>query len=405
MSDSIRRTKKRTDVSLDQVRAFRVAAHHLNRRLSAGSVLEAAGGCALQDSPPGSALLALHARVDGVGPDALDDGVEDRSLFCTWAMRGSPFFFPTADLGVFTAGVLPPGEEARRRFILGVEPALERLGMSLEETTDRTRSVIGDVLKNRRLAINELGAELAQAIAGDLPTGTRRVWESEGPYAKGQSLGEGVTHFCLRILTLERVVCFAHRDGKKLPFVLVEEWLRDEPRDVNTGAARAELARRYLRCYGPSSRADFAAWLGIVSGDAAPWWQAIEDEVTAVQVAGRERWLLADDLEALRSPPDASGVRMLPPRDPLLQLRDREALVPDKELHRRIWKTVGEPGTVLVEGRLAGTWRPRKSGRALSLTVEAFDTLTSRQRKTIAAESEAMATLRGCTSVKVEFAS
>lgn len=39
------------------------------------------------------------------------------SLFHTWAMRGAPFFFPTADLAVFTTGVLPSGEFARRRFI------------------------------------------------------------------------------------------------------------------------------------------------------------------------------------------------------------------------------------------------------------------------------------------------
>ncbi len=405
VSDSTPRTKKRRDVGIDQVMAFRVAAHHLDRRLSAGSMLEAVGSCALQDSPPGSALLALHARVNDVGPDVIDDGVEDRSLFHTWAMRGAPFFLPTADLAVFTAGVLPPGEEARRRFVLGIDPALDRLGMSLEEATDRTRSVVRDVLRNRRLAINELGTELAQAIAVDLPTTTRRIWEAEGPYAKGQPLGEGVTHFCLRILTLERVVCFAHRDGRKLPFVLVDEWLGDEPPGVDAGAARAELARRYLRCYGPSSRADLAAWMGIARGDATPWWQVIEDEITTVHVDGRERWLLTEDLEALRSPPDASGARILPPRDPLLQLRDRESLVPDKKLHRRIWKTVGEPGTVLVDGRLAATWRPRKSGPKLSLTVEAFDTLTSRQRKEIEAESEAVATLRGCSSVEVEFAS
>ncbi len=149
--------------------------------------------------------------------------------------------------------------------------------MSLEEATDRTRSVLSDVLKCRQLAINELGAELAQAVAGNLPSAPRRAWDSEGPYAKAQSLGEGVTHFCLRILTLERVVCFANREGKKLSFVLLKEWLGGKPSHVNAEVARAELARRYLRCYGPSSRADLAAWMGIASGDATSWWQEIED--------------------------------------------------------------------------------------------------------------------------------
>lgn len=94
---------------------------------------------------------------------------------------------------------------------------------------------------------------------------------------------------------------------------------------------------------------------------------------------------------------------MLPPRDPLLQLRDRESLVPDKKLHTRIWKTLGEPGGVLVDGRLAAIWRSRKRGSTLSITVEPFDTPTARQRKEVEVEAEAMATLRGCSLAQVAF--
>lgn len=255
----------RTEVDIDQVVAFRIGSHHLDRRLKSGSLLEAAGSCGLQDSPPGSAVMALHARVADVDPDAIVDAMENRTLFHTWSMRGSPFFFPTADLAVFTTGVLPPGESARRQFIFGVEQALDKLGMSLEEATEHVRSKIEQVLRGRQLAINGLGAELAQAIVGDLPSKTQRIWETQGPYAKDQSLGEGVAHFCLRILTLEQTVCFAHRDGKKLPFVMVDEWLGEQPAAVDAAVARAEIVRRYLHCYGPSTRGDLAAWLGIAS--------------------------------------------------------------------------------------------------------------------------------------------
>ena len=44
-------------------------------------------------------------------------------------MRGSPFYFPTADAPVFTTGVLPPTEEATRRFILGAGQSVDRLGL------------------------------------------------------------------------------------------------------------------------------------------------------------------------------------------------------------------------------------------------------------------------------------
>ena len=49
-------------------------------------------------------------------------------------------------------------------------------------------------------------------------------------------------------------MCFPHRDGNKLPFVLTYEWLGGQPTEVDTDAARAQIGRRYLHCYGPSTR-------------------------------------------------------------------------------------------------------------------------------------------------------
>ncbi|MFC8797746.1 winged helix DNA-binding domain-containing protein [Promicromonospora sp. NPDC057138] len=393
-------------VSKDDVVAFRLAAHHLSGRLGDDDLLDAAGRCGIQNSPPGSALLALHARVRNVTQERVDDAVsEQKSLLQTWSMRGAPFYFPTADAAVFTAGVLPPSEEAMRRFLPGLGQSLDSLGLSLTETTELISAEIRDVLAGRRLAINELGAELAERIAGKLPKRQRGPWEAEGPYAPGQPLGEGVVHFCLRILTLQGVVCFAPRAGNKAPFVLVDEWLGCPIPDTDPEAARAELVRRYLRAYGPSTRADFAAWAGIQAGDAGPWWGLVADELTPIErdvEHGGAAWILTDDLDALRSPPAPRGVRLLPPRDPYTQQRDHETIV-DKKYHRGVWKTVGEPGTVLADGKIAGIWRPRKSGRTLTLTVTAFGSVPARHRTALEEEAERIAPLRGASSVSVEY--
>ncbi|MFI6395436.1 winged helix DNA-binding domain-containing protein [Nonomuraea sp. NPDC050540] len=388
-------------VSKGDVIAFRLNAHHLTARLGANGLLDAAGRCGIQNSPPGSALLALHARVENLSPEQVTHAVaEEKSLLQSWCMRGS-FSFPTADAPVFTTGVLPPSEEGRLHLILGVEQALGELGMSLTEAVELTGAEIDAVLSGRRLAINELGAELAVRIAPHLPKRQRGIWEGQGPYAQGQPLGEGVVHFCIRILTLQRVVCFAPRAGNKAPFVLVEEWLGRTIPDVDPEVARAELLRRYLRCHGPSTRADFAAWVGIKTGDTGPWWSLVEDELTPVEYNGRS-WILAEDLDALRSAPKPQGVRLLPPRDPYTQARDRETIV-DQKYHREVWKTVGEPGTVLADGEITGIWRPRKSGRKLTVTVRTFGSLRARDRKAIQGEAEQVAPLRGASSVNVEF--
>lgn len=390
-------------VSKGEVIAFRLGAHHLTERLGEGGLLDAAGRCGIQNSPPGSALLALHARVRNLTQEQMDDAVANqKSLLQTWCMRGSPFYFPASDAPVFTTGVLPPTEEAMRHLVPGVEQALDHLDMSLIETVELTRAQIGDVLSGRRLAINELGAEIATRIARTLPKRQRDIWEEEGPYAPGQPLGEGVVHFCVRILTLQRVVCFAPRAGNAAPFILVDEWLGHPIPDIDPDLARAELLRRYLRCYGPSTREDFAAWAGIYARDTDPWWTLVEDELTPVEFGGTS-WILTEDLDALRSAPTPKGVRLLPPRDPYTQMRDRETIV-DKKYHREVWKMVGEPGTVLAGGKITGTWRPRKSGRKLTITIKTFGLLPNRDKKSLQGEAEEVAPLRGASSVDFEFA-
>ncbi|EOM77032.1 hypothetical protein Rrhod_1652 [Rhodococcus rhodnii LMG 5362] len=303
-------------MSRRDVTAFRLASHGLTDRIGAGALGDAASSCGIQDSPPGSALLALHARVEDVTAAAVDDAlVVRKSLLRTWSMRGAPYVVPTADAAVFTTGVLPPNEKALRRFLAGVAPAVDELGMTITEAAALTREHVGAVLTGRRLAIGELGAEIAERIAATLPAGQRATWEREGPYAAGQPLGEGVVHFCLRILTLEQVVCFAERDGGTAPFALTEEWLGHAPAELDPAEARAELLRRYLHCCGPSTRAGFAAWIGIRAGDVEPWWSAVADEMTEVEYDGAA-WILADDAEELRSPPAPRGVRLLPPATP-----------------------------------------------------------------------------------------
>ncbi|MFT3943763.1 MAG: winged helix DNA-binding domain-containing protein [Ancrocorticia sp.] len=389
-------------VSRGEVIAFRLGAHGLLARAAISELPDVVGRCGIQNSPPGSALLALHARVQGVTPELLDAALaKEKSLIQTWCMRGAPYFIPTADAAIFTTGVLPPTEASMRHLLLGVGPDVDRLDMSLTEAVELVRAEIRDVLSGRRLAINELGAELAERIVQILPGKQCDLWKEEGPHAKGQPLGEAVVHFCIRILTLQGVVCFAPREGNKAPFVLTDEWLGHPIPSIDPDTARVELLRRFLHCYGPSTRAAFAAWLGVRSGDVDPWWSLIEDELTLVDYGGRE-WMLDADVDALRAGVIPEGVRLLPPRDPYTQLRDRETIVA-KKYHRDVWRTSGDPGTLLADGEIVGVWRPRKSGRKLTITVKTFRTLAERHRVAVRTEAEQVAALRGASSVTVEF--
>ena len=387
-------------VSVSDVVAFRLRTHHLTERLGEGGLLAAAGRCGVQDSPPGSAALALAARVRSLAPAVLERALdEDQSLLRTWCMRGAPFVVPTTDAAVFTTGVLPPTEGALEHFLPGVVPALRTLDLGLSEAVELCRAEVGDVLAGRRLAIGQLGAELADRVVPRLSAGQRAAWQDEGPYARGQRLGEGVVHFCVRVLALQRVVCFAAREGNTAPFVLTDEWLGSPAPDADPQAARADLLRRYLRSYGPSTPADFAAWLGVRAEDAWHWWALVEDELTRVD-DGRTAWVLTADLDALTSSRMPTGLRLLPPHDPYTQQRDRATIV-DPAHHREVWMPVGDPGAVLADGRVVGTWRPRRSGRRLTLTVRTFASPPALDASLLRDEAEHVAALRGASAVDV----
>lgn len=414
-------------VNGEQIRAFRLRGHGLDESSEAATdptaaMLDAAGRCGVQNSPPGSALLALDARVGALSAAHFEGAIaEDRSLLQTWSLRGAPYLFPTADAALFTNGVLPPTEEAARRFLPGVVPALDALDITLTAMTDDLAAELPAVLAGRQLDIHELGTELAPRVEPRLSAAQRALWREEGPHAPGQSQGEAVVHFAVRLLALRGLVCLAPRTEALAQFVLLREFLGAELPEADPALARADLLRRYLRCFGPATRADFADWVGVGSRDAEAWWGLCADELVPVDTASGERWLLASDVPALTEAASelasetvseavseaatdpAKGVRLLPPSDPYLRQPDREVIVP-RERHAEVWRTVGAPGVALRDGIAVASWRARLRGRRLDVTFTPWGALSRQARDQLADAAERMARLRGAARARVECA-
>ncbi|MCM0674360.1 winged helix DNA-binding domain-containing protein, partial [Micromonospora phytophila] len=92
-----------------------------------------------------------------------------------------------------------------------------------------------------------------------------------------------------------------------------------------------------------------------------------------------------------------------PPGDPFLQARDRDVLVPEKAHHRELWRIIGNPGALLVDGEIRGTWRAKQAAKArLDLTVTPFETMPKRLRQEIEAEAETVRAARGASTVTVQ---
>ena len=98
----------------------------------------------------------------------------------------------------------------------------------------------------------------------------------------------------------------------------------------------------------------------------------------------------------MHSPPDADGVRLIPPGDPYLQKPNRPLLAPEAELRKRLFRPVASPGALLKDGRLAGLWRGKGKGRKVEITVEKLGRVG---RKDLEEEAQRVADLRSASEL------
>ncbi|BBL80396.1 hypothetical protein RxyAA322_22500 [Rubrobacter xylanophilus] len=152
----------------------------------------------------------------------------------------------------------------------------------------------------------------------------------------------------------------------------------------------------------PATSRQFAEWSGRGLDDDRGAFSLIEEELVEVALDGRPARLLERDLRALSSPPEPSGVRLLPAQDPFLQQRDRATLLPEQATRRRLWQPVRGPCS--WTGRSAGTWRARTARAGLEATVEPFGRPSRAVREEIEAEAEHLAAFRGRETVSIRYA-
>ncbi|WKZ81607.1 MAG: crosslink repair DNA glycosylase YcaQ family protein [Acidimicrobiia bacterium] len=323
--------RARLEASRQQILTFRRRVGALDRRLPEGSEsLRAAAWAGLQDSMPRAALLSINARVTATDPRAW----QHHTLVQVWGPRYSAYVVAEVDRHVFTMGRLPDSTAARRRAF---------------ELADRLEALLD-------------GAEMEYAAAG-------------------RALGEPPNR--LRYATTSGRVLIRWT-GAGRPTI------RAVPApSVDAQVARLELARRYLRVFGPGSHRSFATWAGVTPKQAAATLAALGADLIPVSTPLGETWLLADDEPLLRLSPESSPeARLLPSGDAyyLLQGPDRGLLVPDARHRSTLWTSRVWPGAVLVSGEIVGTWR-RAQHR---ITISPWRRLSTAESGKVEAEAAAL---------------
>jgi hypothetical protein len=313
-----------------QILAFRRAEGALDERLEPGArSLRQAAWAGLTDSVPRTALLSIHARVEGTHPASWDDP----SLVQVWGPRYSTYVVPARDHAIFTLGRLPENTRRRQRA---------------EDMAARVHAF----LAGRRLKDTEVqkGLEVGNTFKYGATTGTLLIrWE-----------------------------------GARAPAI----WTVPRP-EIEPHEARSELARRYLHVFGPATPKEFSTWAGVGAGDAGAAFEALSRSLTAVRTPIGDAWILARDEPVFReSQGPTAAVRLLPSGDNyyLCWREARELLVPDAGQRAELWTTRVWPGAVLVAGEIVGTWRRAQA----DVTVQLWRKLTKTERNAVEAEAQSL---------------
>jgi hypothetical protein len=376
-----------------QVLAFRLRRQHLARRLGAAKMTDAIAACGVRNSPPGSAQVALLARVNGVSEERVSAALSDRRLVEVQDPRMVPALVRPQDMAVFTVGGIGTDDASlREKFGRVAAKALAEAGIRPIDALNRVVEAA-----HAELAGGVRGtAELSAAMTARLPEPMSLWCERCGSRHIHESL--------FRLPGAVGIYCIAPRSGREVRYVRVDEWLGGDVPAVGSAGARAagrELLRRFLQCYGPATAGDFAGWTWISAADARQRFTELADELQEVSWDGRTGSVLREDVDELRGARPPSGVRLLPPNDPYLLARDRATLIPDPSKRTVVWPALAAPGTLVVDGEIVATWRSQKKGTVLHVQISYFDRPIAEASALIEQEAQLLAELRGCRTAEV----
>ncbi|TXN30229.1 winged helix DNA-binding domain-containing protein [Lacisediminihabitans profunda] len=292
------------------------------------------------------ALWAIGVRSPGSTRSSVLGSLRSGDVVRSWPFRGTLMFVPAEDLGWML------GISAHRALSAAAarHRTLELDDAALSEARDLTVAALEG---GRMLGRDDYFALL----------------ESHGIRTTGQ---RGV--HIIWVLAQTGVVCWGPPLGTQQGLVLVDEWVGSS-RVLGRDEALRELVVRYFAGHGPATLKDLAWWAKGTVADLTLGIALAGDALEQLSHEGTAYWRLA-------GAPDPSGwpaLTMLPGFDEYLlgyQARDLPLAV---EHSQKI--VPGNNGvflpTIVVNGRVVGTWKRAFRGASITVTPEPFAELSA----------------------------
>jgi hypothetical protein len=293
--------------------------------------------CGVQAQVWSAAELAVALRQSAPDRDSVNREFADLSLMKTWAMRGTLHLLRPADAGAYLSLMETTGFWLKPSWqrVSGVTPR------QIDELTDKVAGVLDGAVLTRDQLVIELVAD--KRFAG-MEDRLRSGW--------GQ---------VLKPLAWRGVLCHGPNQGNKVTFTHPASQYPDWGKMPDPDAAAPSVIRAYLGAYGPATAEVFDRWLSLNSTSKPrlrQWFGDMGDQLTEVEVDGRQALMLTEHVDELAGITAGKGVRLLGGFDQyILGPGTKDEMLLPKEHRSAVSRTSGWISPiVVVNGRIAGVW-------------------------------------------------
>ncbi len=311
----------------------------------------------MQAQAPFAPYYGLWSRLDGFTGDELSGLLADRKAVRIVLMRGTIHLVSAADCHRLRPLVQPVLD----RGLTSAVHAKPLADVDVAAVVDAARTL----LDAEALTPAEVGARLAEQ------------WPDVPPPA--------LTEAARSLLPLVQVPPRAlwQRSGQ-VRLTTASAWLgkpRGKPLTID------DVVLRYLAAFGPACAADVQTWSGLTRLG-----EVLERLSPRLATFKSERGQALYDLpDAPRPDPDTPApVRLVAPFDNILLSHGERTRIIGDEHRKRLFsgKNGVFPGTVLVDGFVAGTWELLGKGESTSLRVQPYVRLRGKTLNEIKAEGK-----------------
>jgi Winged helix DNA-binding domain len=339
--------------SSEERRARLARRHFLAPGSLADDPVQLAGGLVgLHATDPATVYLAARARLpEPAGPELDRALYEERTLLRMIGMRRTLFVFPL-DLAVVVLAACTEQIAAaqRRRYAKLIEEG--GIAKDGRRWLDRAEAATLQTLQAR-------GEAFATELSSDVPQLRKKMHYGEGKTWAGST---SMTTWVLFLLAAEGKIVRGRPRGKwtssQWSWAPAESWLKEPLARLEPEEARAELASRWLKAFGPAGLDDLKWWTGWTLTQARAALAAVG--AVEVDLDGRPGFILPDDDEPVPEPEPWAA--LLPALDPtVMGWKERDWYLGEHRPH--LFDTAGNAGpTVWWNGRIVGGWSVRKDG-------------------------------------------